>query len=96
MSAWAAASAAVVAVAPGVRTSTMSAIFAGAGDQHAVAGGERQTAEHGAELAGAEDADGAHTAATSAPRSSRTIGMTSVPYSSTARRRALAGCAPTV
>jgi hypothetical protein len=53
----------------------------GAGEQHAEAGGDREAGEHRAELAGAEDADrdgrlghGPH-----APRSSLTMGTTSVP-----------------
>ncbi len=67
-------------------------------DEHAVSGGDREACQDRADLAGAEDADGrrrepAH-AATCSARSSRTIGMTSVPYNSTVRRRSAMGMVP--
>ena len=83
------------------------------GDEHPIAGRNGQSSEHGAELAGAEDAErhsmirrgAAHAVSRSwsvfweldvLARMSRTMGITVVPYSSTARRRALTGSSPTV
>ena len=59
-SARAAASAAVTATAPGVRTSTVRAILAGSPEpamSTSVAGRQGQSREHGADFPGTQDAD---------------------------------------